>query len=354
MKRSAKVLIIIGCLLIGFVFTNVTLVPATPNFSKLHPDCFVEDAANPLLTRDVALPGSDWNDPSVLKIGNEYVMYASSDENFNMNIKIYRLVSTDLKKWKRSPRAPVLTATKGAWDKKAVETPSVVFFKGQYHMFYTGYKTSHMDVMGYSIGHAVSKDGITWLKDTKPLLSPKHPKDPPNLAFNQYVVGEPGAVVFRDKLYLYFTALGANAGLQTMLQVVGLTITSDGETWSKPKVALEPDQNLYPRSQWVGYSTPQPIVLNNEVHLFFDVAQEKYGVPGDKPWRQLRIHHASSRNGVNNWKIDDAPILRESDAAWTSGEVLAPAALLDGSKLHLFYAGNDRVTLGIGLATCQL
>ena len=50
----------------------------TPDFSKLTPACFAASASNLILTRDSLFAGSDWNDPSVIKVGSQYVMYASS------------------------------------------------------------------------------------------------------------------------------------------------------------------------------------------------------------------------------------------------------------------------------------
>jgi hypothetical protein len=56
-----------------------------------------------------------------------------------------------------------------------------------------------------AIGHATSPDGIAWTKDPRnPVLRPSgHRRD-----FNGLQVAEPGAVVVRDKVYLYFAAVG--------------------------------------------------------------------------------------------------------------------------------------------------
>lgn len=108
-------------------------VTPAPDFSKLIPSCFSASASNPVLTRDSLFSGSDWNDPSVLKIDGQYVMYASSDVNFNGTIVIYRMISSDGLSWSLSPSTPVLEAdtNPAAWDHKAVETPSVVYFNNK-------------------------------------------------------------------------------------------------------------------------------------------------------------------------------------------------------------------------------
>ena len=206
---------------------------ATPDFSRLTPACFSASASNPILTRGSLLSGSDWNDPSVIKVGSQYVMYASSDNNFDLNIAIYRLVSNDGLNWTLNPSSPVFEADPNpamplVWDHRAVETPSVVYFNGQYHLFYTGYPVIHTDAYSYKIGHATSADGITWVRDASYIVAPNDPYNTtPNLTFNQWISAEPAAVVFQNKLYLYFTAVGAKIGLGpgpgTPLQVIGLT-----------------------------------------------------------------------------------------------------------------------------------
>ncbi len=333
---------------------NDGVAPTTPillpDFSKLTPSCFIASATNPILTRDSLLTGSDWNDPSVLKIGDQYVMYASSDQNFNFDIAIYRLISSDGLSWTLSPSTPVFVADSNgaAWDHRAVETPSVVYFNNQYHMFYTGYPVTHTDSYSYKIGHATSSDGISWARDASYVVTPNDPTNlTPNLTFNQWVAAEPAAVVFDNKIYLYFTAIGANAGLGTTFEVIGLTTSSDGISWSIPVSVLEPSQSLYPRATWIGYSTPNAIVLNNQMHLFFDVVQ-------DSPWKQLKLHHAVSNNGMSGWVEDSAAIFSNSSFSWTSNEIRSPALLLDGTNLLMWFAGDNGSILGIGQSSCGL
>jgi len=314
--------------------------------------CFVPYASNPILTRDSLFTGSDWNDPSVIKVGNQYVMYASSDNNFDLNIAIYRMVSNDGLNWTLSPATPVFAADPNAlaWDHRATETPAVVYFNGMYHMFYTGYPVAYTDAYSYRIGHATSADGINWTRDpNNPIVSPADPYNTtPDLSFDQWVAAEPAAVVFNNNIYLYFTAIGANLGVNNTLEVIGLTTSSDGTSWSTPQSVLEPDQTLYPRTgNWLGYSTPMAAVFNGQMHLYFDVVQE---MPS---WTQVRIHHASSSDGISNWTQDRSPIFKRSNFNWTSSQIRSPTVLLDGTTLYLWFAGDNNSTLGIGEAKCM-
>jgi predicted GH43/DUF377 family glycosyl hydrolase len=307
--------------------------------------CFVANP-NPIFKSGSFFNGSNWNDPSVIKVGTQYVMYASSGTG--SGVQIYRLVSNDGANWSLSPSTAVFTNSPSAtaWDRVSVETPAVVLFNNTYYLFYTGY-TDQTNVGTYQVGYATSPDGITWTRSgTTSLLAPTDPTGAVNNDFNQFVVGEPGPVVFQNQLYLYFTAVGYDSSLKTTVQTIGLVTSPDGLTWSAPQKVLVPSQTLYPSSaNWAGYSTPSAIVLNNQVHLFFDVVQES-------PWLQLKIHHAVSTDGMTAWVQDAHAIFDFSQFNWTTREIRSPTALLDGGTLFLWFAGDNGTTLGIGEATC--
>jgi predicted GH43/DUF377 family glycosyl hydrolase len=299
---------------------------------------------NPIIKTGDFFANSNWNDPHVMKQGNTWVMYASASQNFDENIKIYRLESDNGISWKLSPQAPVLERTAGSWDSKSVETPAVVYFMNKYHMFYTGYATKYSDVLDFKIGHAVSDDGISWTKDPSFMLAPTNPRGSVNLDFNQFVVAEPGPVVFNNSIYLYFTAMGGNTTVGTTWQVIGVTIF-DGTSWTKPQLALTPDLDRYPRSSYVGYSTPSAVVYNGKVHLYFDIVSD--------PWKQQAISHAVSADGLSNWTCDAKPLLQRSDFAWTADEIRSPSVVID-KDIMMYFAGNTQTSLGIGLKTFDL
>jgi len=276
-------------------------------------------------------------------------MYASADTNFAQDIKIYRLTSSDGDNWTLDPTSAVLSKATGPtdWDRKSVETPSVVFFKGEYHMFYTAYPVSLSIVSDYKIGHATSVDGISWTRDATYLLAPTDPLNVvPDLSFDQYLIAEPGAVVFNGKLYVYFTASGADIGVNTTLETIGVISSSDGVNWSPPLQVLKPDQTLYPRVNYRGYSTPAAVVINNKMHLFYDVAED--------PFLQTKIHHAVSDDGISNFVQDNQEIFDRSMFAITSSEINGPSPLLDGTKLKLYFAGRVSLDLSIALSNCDL
>jgi predicted GH43/DUF377 family glycosyl hydrolase len=327
-------------------------VVAGIDYNKISPDCYVTDAANPILEKGDLLTNATWNDPHVMKVGSQYLMYASADNNFDQDVGIYRLISNDGKSWSLSPNTPVLEKSSGAadWDRKSVETPAVVKFNNKWYLFYTGYPVSQSDATSYQIGYATSNDGISWTKQSA-ILSPSGV----NMDFHEFIVAEPAPVVFKNKIYLYFTALGANASVGTTLQTIGLITSSDGVNWTAPEKVLEPDQQQYPRnSNWKGYSTPNAIVMDNKVHLYFDVVT-------DTPFEQVKLHHAVSSNGISAWIQDSQEIFDRSEfSPWADVSLRSPSVVLDGKILRLYFAGNGDtsafpdVPMGIGLASCHL
>jgi hypothetical protein len=341
------------------------------DLSKLIPANFI-GGTTPQLDLSSPVANWTWNDPHVIKVGSEYWMYASATDNFTTLVKIYRLVSNDGNTWSLKSATPVLdVGSAGTWDAGAVETPAVVYFNGKYHMFWTGYKYSHYDIANFStsyfrIGQATSDDGITFTRDaSNPIVAPSGTDADASNDWYAFIVGEPGPVVFNGKIYLYFTAVGADTGADldmgagASLQVIGLVTSSDGSTWSVPVRVVRPDQSIYPRkpdidgNYWAGYSTPNAIVLNGEMHLIFDVAHQSSG--GD--WLQLRLHHARSADGINGWTGDTSPIRSISDFAWTAREIRSPDAFLDGDVLRLYFAGDSLGSTnkwGIGMMTCDL
>jgi len=284
-----------------------------------------------------------WNDPCVLKAGKNYVMYmtTSTGAPFQPPVLPFRAVSGDGVHWKLAPAAPLLTP-KGT-PFASIETPSVVKFGNQYHMFFTGIYAAPQGAP-MAIGHAQSADGVHWTATPAPVLQATGaPQD-----WNGYAVGEPGAVVYNGKIYVYFTATAARkSGAPPQEQSIGLATTTDGLHFSAPQRVLQQTSHWPAARGYAGYSTPAAYVQDGRVHLMYDVAHFKTG--GNPEWQQVALEHAvSTSDGTKGFVEDDKPVFTRADFSWTSGEILAPAALVDGSSVKLWFAGhvkNDDLAL---------
>lgn len=278
-----------------------------------------------------------WNDPCVLKEGSQYVMYltTSLNEPFKAPVLPFRAVSDDGLKWTLDPKEPLIKPDNTGYV--GMETPSVVKFKGKYHMYYSLInQPGKIPLM--EIGHATSDDGKSWKLD--PMGQPLIKATGNVLDWNGFLVGEPAAVVFKDKIYLYFIGTGARpSGKPQQLQQVALAISNDGRNFDPPKVVLSQDETLYPPSKgFTGYSCPFAVVYNNKVHIFHNVA---LNVPKANPdWYQVALSHAVSDDGETNWTQDKAPIYTRSSFKWTSGGIIGPAVLFEDGKCKMWFAGH--------------
>jgi len=162
---------------------------------------FIPYTQNPIINYGDELFGFPWNDPTVLKENGQYIMYTSGVEGGlnhpNDTISIYRWLSNDGYSWSLNPTSTVLESVAGTYYGGAVETPSVVFYKGEYHMYNTVYTTNNAFL--FKISHATSPDGITWQMDANVVLEPTS-----NLTWMDTIVAEPGVMVKEDTLYLFF------------------------------------------------------------------------------------------------------------------------------------------------------
>ena len=295
---------------------------------------FVPYAQNPILNYGDEIAGTPWNDPCVLKENGQYIMYTSGVQGGlnhpNDTLGIYRWLSNDGYSWALNPITPVLDHLDGTYYKGGVETPSVVFYKGEYHMYNTVYTVNNP--FEFKISHATSLDGITWQIDANPLLEPS-----PNYTWMDLIVAEPGVMVKDDTLYLFFSTASSLGGFS-----IGLVRSIDGVNFIDTIQTAQLPNDVYPNgNDYQGLSTPSPVLVGDTIYLFTDVAQNVFG----NNWKQVALHQFKSYGDINKWYHDTIPIHTRSDFPWTNGnfsaEIWGVNALLDGNRLRIWYAGHN-------------
>lgn len=300
---------------------------------------------NPVISFTQPNPGV-WNDPSVIKKGSEYWMYATSPNGtvsaFDGHVVPYLLKSNNGINWVLNSTNPLLlnSATAGSWDSIGVETPSVIYFNSIYHMYYSAVKGNGR----MAIGHATSIDGQAWTKDSIIITPSGLPTD-----WMSYSVAEPGAVVFQNQIFLYFTGVGArqDTTYPAGKSVIGVCTSSNGHSFSVPQIALQQTGIYPPALGYYGYSTPNAAVINNNVHLYYDVVNE---IPS---WTQVALHHAVSLNGISGFTEDNTSVFNKNNFTWTAREIRGPSVLVDSAKVKMWFAGDDffnSTAFGIGYA----
>ncbi len=294
---------------------------------------FTPYADNPIINYGDELFGSPWNDPTILKEDNQYIMYNTGVEG-GLNhptdtISIYRWLSDDGYSWTLNPIDPVLEPVADTYYRGGIETPSVVFYNGEYHMYNTVY--TELDAYQFKVSHATSPDGLVWQMDPNVLLEPTQ-----DLNWMTQIVAEPGVMIKQDTLYLFFTAVGS-AGSQS----IGLVRSVDGSTLLDTTLTATLPTDVYPDDNYVGLSTPSPIMIGDTIYLFTDVAQFVFG----DNWMQVALHQFKSYGDLNTWYHDSIPIHTRSEFPWTNGNYMAEirsiTPLMDGNTLRIWYAGHN-------------
>jgi hypothetical protein len=320
--------------LIVFCCLNTTV------FAQFNPDFFPEFTAypnNPVLKYGDGFADAAWNDPTVIKVGNQYVMYTTaavgiilSDSN---EVKVYRQISSDGINWTLSPSTPVMEPLDGTYYDGGTETPSVIVKDGTYHMYLTCYPPGN-DPSTYVIAHATSLDGLAWTMDNSPVLESNGGNN-----FYSEIVGEPGALVYHDSIHVFFTAAGIFNG--NAVQGIGWLKSADGINFGTPTLAFSLPTDVYPLSNdYWGLSTPSALAINDSLYVFTDVAQTING-----QWTQVALHQFKTDGVSGIWYYDSLPIHHMQDFPWTSGEylsnLLAPCPLMEANgELRIWYAGQ--------------
>jgi len=328
---------------------------------------------NPTIQFSQALPGQNvaWNDPSVIKDGSIYRMWLSGGIlGPNPIVQAYEASSSDGINWSINTTPILSPGPTGSWDDHRIETPVVIKTgSNSYHLYYSGCSTTSCLVPQYSIGHATSGDGITWIKDPDNPVITYQASDPTKWSFNG--IGEPAAVwnPATQLIYVYYTSMklrgsynGPDPQDLRWMEGIALATSSDGTHFTH----YDPDHDgfdnailtqsaHYPvQSLYVGYSAPTAFVdSKGEFHLFYDVA--RFPQPG--LWLQVALAHATSSDGINYSEIETDIYTTGGTGAknWFNWEVRSPAVIQDGSSFKMWFAGtgpnNNWATGGIGYAT---
>jgi predicted GH43/DUF377 family glycosyl hydrolase len=155
---------------------------------------------------------------------------------------------TNCAKWQRHPANPVLPPEGNGWKKTWTANPDFLDFNGRLLVYYRGTGSmpndaEERDRMGVAevLGIGAGKFEFRDLNDGQPIVAGPSPE-----AFDADLL-DPAAVVFKDEVFLYYSALGPNG------DSIGLARSSDGVSFDKvgrvmagraPEVVLK-DGRLY-------------------------------------------------------------------------------------------------------------
>ncbi|NOT33033.1 MAG: hypothetical protein HOP12_02570 [Candidatus Eisenbacteria bacterium] len=127
------------------------------------------------------------------------------------------LTSLDGLTWAPHPQNPVFERRLGAWDESVLE-PCVRHVDGRWHLWYSGFVEPLAPDTRIAIGHAISNDGVTWVRDPDgPVLSPGFPG-----SWNDLRVLSPDVLQRADGSLLLAAYGFSNAAIGTTVGWIGL------------------------------------------------------------------------------------------------------------------------------------
>jgi len=259
-----------------------------------------------------------------------YLMWYST---FGKTASIGFASSADGVRWTKANR-PVLTpGANGSWDDFAVYAPSVVLNGSRYLMYFTGENSSRV----FSVGLALSSDGLHWNKYSKnPVLT----AGPAN--YDSLYVRYPG-VVYEDGTYKMWYTGHARLDPSNTLSTINYATSIDGIHWIKyPGNPIIPANN----PSFVGIVTARTSAVGRLDSVYLMATDFANG----------GISYAISNDGIrwnaSGFLLSDSP----SGSAWDA-QTFSPSIIINGSRILLWYTGDNGTNSGvesIGLAICPM
>jgi uncharacterized repeat protein (TIGR01451 family) len=180
---------------------------------------WTKEASNPVLS-----PSESWEEQgiragSVVSDGSVYRMWYTGYDS-GWVARIGYATSPDGVTWTKYAGNPVLdVGTPGSWEDEDVREPAVVKKDGTYHVWYGGY-----DGEASRLGHAISVDGITWVRDpANPVLDTGVPG-----GWDWLDVYGPSIVTYSDTYILWYSGWTLPEAWQT-----GYALSADGSDWAR-------------------------------------------------------------------------------------------------------------------------
>ncbi len=274
---------------------------------------WIDNINNPILVKlNNQFDYTGVSHPYVLKDEDAYKMWFHGLSDHGKAV-IYLATSSDGINWERFVNEPVLLSGEpGSWDCLSVSAPVVIKENNLYKMFYTG----HNDSFGqWSIGLAISYDGVNWEKITGPVLSG-------SILTNDFKITASDIEKINGIYYLYLTCKNNLDDYH-----IRFATSTDGINWQMNYEPL-----LVKTEIWEGNAIYFPSVVkidsqfkmvymnspSNDIHAF--------GI-------------ASSSDGVHWTKSMNNPIFTELSTNNNYSKIAYPHYYYEDNNEMIFYSG---------------
>jgi predicted GH43/DUF377 family glycosyl hydrolase len=236
----------------------------------------------------------------------------------------------------------VLAGQPGSWDEH-LETSFIFKRNGQYFLYYSGYKTDGLPVIGFpaSVGLAVSTDGVNFTRvQDGPVLSPTEGALDNDAIYAPTIVEQNGVFTMIYAGHCYNNCPNGEDSDVTLLSAT----STDGTNWTKN---ADPVIASIDALKWMadGVSDPDLVIgPDGKFYLFF------VGVSDDE--RAIGIAVGESPAGP--WQIDPgAIVVAPPGFGFDSAGVFSPSVIIDSSKARMWYRGTEPSDQGFSIGYAE-
>jgi predicted GH43/DUF377 family glycosyl hydrolase len=262
--------------------------------------------------------------------------------------EICEATSSDGMSWTNIPTTGeieglVLAGRPGMWDEH-LETSLIVKRGDQYLLYYSGYQTDGLPVIGFpaSLGLATSTDGVTFTRvQDEPILSPTEG------ALDNDAIYGPTIVEYNSQLVMIYAGHCYNncpTGEDSEVTLLAATST-DGITWTKQS---DPVLARIDGLNWMEDGIADPdLVLgpDGRYYLFFTGVRED----------DRAIGLAVSDSPFGPWTVNADPIILPSvtGVGFDAAGVVAPTVLFEGDRARMWFRGTGSNDEGFAIGYAE-
>lgn len=258
-------------------------------------------------------------DPAVIKYHGLYYLYYTVSYPEKNKIGVGIAHSEDMENWIHDEPLPETQLC----EKNGIGAPAAIVLEDTVHLFYQTYGNGEND----AICHAVSADGLTFVKDeTNPVFHPDR----------TWCCGraiDADVCVFHDQLFLYY----ATRDHRMQKQKVGVASASLDSSFSRNEFReIHSAAVLSPEYLWEQdcIEAPATIVHNGRLYMFYG------GAYNCSP---QQIGCAVSKDGILFDRVSAKPFLSNGEkGSWNENESGHPYIFEDDDgRVYLFFQGTN-------------